>query len=704
MNSGSIGQGFPPTSLDVEFHTEQKKRYLLLFFKDAWLNKKQLDVYGSGDNTVPTIHVKDLATLIQAVLEARPRTRYMVAKDSSQNTLGEIIGAISARFSTGEVRRMTPQEVDTLNLASRHEIDQLTMDVSLEATILKEEYQIQWRSEAGMVENMSMLAEEYLNSRNLKPLRLCVLGAPFVGKTTLAMELARHYGLHYIHIQAVILEVYTRLRKLIKAAKKGKTGEKRERTMPIMEKTPALLPTATSVDVADEHLGTPMVNTPAETTQTVSKISDLPDEKPSTPPPSEVVLMSRLSQDVSARYPFDPEITWETDEQLEVLASDAEEELKEFIRATSSDCRVDDALVINYLRRKLLSKPCQNQGFVLDGYPKTLEQAQLLFGPDTEDAEDPKNPQWNPLLTPERVIYLQASNSLVTHRFKQMFPPELSMEELEAPKQGLAFDPGAELAKRKKPASAQQADKKTLNRNLKKLKIDWELPEEEPQHRLIRRLEEYRARMAPQAAAEIIEALLAEVESQPKKKATAEATLEEALLPRKLLAPEVPDPAEKNVLTYFDLRELHPLVINMDADKTQLMKPNGPQKGAFEKAVKFIGPPTATATEYMRRAEGTFDEIARQAEEAAAEEDANYERRSEEASILLKQEEAIWADYLNLLKNENQERWETKDLPRRSYLLQYVLPKVTESLVLFGENRSQDPIDFLAEYLLRNSK
>ncbi|VDL96018.1 unnamed protein product [Schistocephalus solidus] len=528
------------------------------------------------------------------------------------------------------------------------------------------------------------------------------------------MELARHYGLHYIHIQAVILEVYTRLervrfllqRKLIKAAKKGKTGEKRERTMPIMEKTPALLPTATSVDVADEHLGTPMVNTPAETTQTVSKISDLPDEKPSTPPPSEVVLMSRLSQDVSARYPFDPEITWETDEQLEVLASDAEEELKEFIRATSSDCRVDDALVIK-----------------CDACP-------LAHPADTEDAEDPKNPQWNPLLTPERVIYLQASNSLVTHRFKQMFPPELSMEELEAPKQGLAFDPGAELAKRKKPASAQQADKKTLNRNLKKLKIDWELPEEEPQHRLIRRLEEYRARMAPQAAAEIIEALLAEVESQPKKKATAEATLEEALLPRKLLAPEVPDPAEKNVLTYFDLRELHPLVINMDADKTQasllhaptspfqkksriyiagsqlslLMKPDGPQKGAFEKAVKFIGPPTATATEYMRRAEGTFDEIARQAEEAAAEEDANYERRSEEASILLKQEEAIWADYLNLLKNENQERWETKDLPRRSYLLQYVLPKVTESLVLFGENRSQDPIDFLAEYLLRNSK
>ncbi len=27
-----------------------------------------------------------------------------------------------------------------------------------------------------------------------------------------------------------------------------------------------------------------------------------------------------------------------------------------------------------------MSPPCQNQGYVLDGYPKTLEQAQSLFG------------------------------------------------------------------------------------------------------------------------------------------------------------------------------------------------------------------------------------------------------------------------------------------------------------------------------------
>ena len=41
--------------------------------------------------------------------------------------------------------------------------------------------------------------------------------------------------------------------------------------------------------------------------------------------------------------------------------------------------RIGDQHVIRFFRQKLLSKPCQNQGFVLDGFPKTIEQAKELF-------------------------------------------------------------------------------------------------------------------------------------------------------------------------------------------------------------------------------------------------------------------------------------------------------------------------------------
>ncbi len=34
-------------------------------------------------------------------------------------------------------------------------------------------------------------------------------------------------------------------------------------------------------------------------------------------------------------------------------------------------------------------------------------------------------------------------------------------------------------------------------------------------------------------------------------------------------------------------------------------------------------------------------------------------------------------------------------MARRNYLLKYILPKVTECLVLYGQSRPTDPVDFL---------
>ena len=41
--------------------------------------------------------------------------------------------------------------------------------------------------------------------------------------------------------------------------------------------------------------------------------------------------------------------------------------------------RYSDQYIIEFYKKKLLSMPCQNQGFVLDGFPKTYEQAKTLF-------------------------------------------------------------------------------------------------------------------------------------------------------------------------------------------------------------------------------------------------------------------------------------------------------------------------------------
>ena len=44
--------------------------------------------------------------------------------------------------------------------------------------------------------------------------------------------------------------------------------------------------------------------------------------------------------------------------------------------------RIEDSILIRFVRDTLKSMKCQNQGFVLDGFPKTYEQAKELFAGD----------------------------------------------------------------------------------------------------------------------------------------------------------------------------------------------------------------------------------------------------------------------------------------------------------------------------------
>lgn len=41
--------------------------------------------------------------------------------------------------------------------------------------------------------------------------------------------------------------------------------------------------------------------------------------------------------------------------------------------------KIEDQYVIRFFRDKLHSMPCQNQGFIIDGFPKTSDQAKDLF-------------------------------------------------------------------------------------------------------------------------------------------------------------------------------------------------------------------------------------------------------------------------------------------------------------------------------------
>jgi adenylate kinase len=57
-----------------------------------------------------------------------------------------------------------------------------------------------------MVDNISKVVKEYKEARGLEPIRVCILGAPSVGKTFITTLLCRHYKLHHIMIADIIKE------------------------------------------------------------------------------------------------------------------------------------------------------------------------------------------------------------------------------------------------------------------------------------------------------------------------------------------------------------------------------------------------------------------------------------------------------------------------------------------------------------------
>lgn len=75
-------------------------------FKSAWLQKpKMLPYFGEGTNKVPTIHVKDLVTLVQKLFETKPEVPYVFAIDNSKNREQiHLVETISKGLGTGKIK------------------------------------------------------------------------------------------------------------------------------------------------------------------------------------------------------------------------------------------------------------------------------------------------------------------------------------------------------------------------------------------------------------------------------------------------------------------------------------------------------------------------------------------------------------------------------------------------------------------------
>ncbi|NXN24747.1 KAD7 kinase, partial [Nycticryphes semicollaris] len=494
------------------------------FFKIGWLNETPaIPVFGEGNNFIPTIHILDLAAVIQNIADHRPRSRYILAVDASMHTLQELIKSISKNVGPGKIEKIPKENAFLSKELTQMHVDMLLVNLRMESMFLNETFNIKWVARAGLVENIERIVKEYKQSRGLLPLKVCVHGPPGVGKSTITEELCKHYKLHHIKIKDVISETIANLEKIV--ASKDSVGEEGEEG-----------------EEGDEEEGKT-----AEAAQ-------------------------------------------------ELLA-----EIKENMEQNSG--RLDDQYVIKFVKDKLKSMPCSNQGYVLDGFPETYDQAKDLFYCNEEEEEEIKSkiPKFNKLIAPEFVISLTASDKFLINRIINL------------------------------PESVVAGTHYTQDQFLQSLNLFRELNTE-----------------------------------------------------------------DETVLNYFDELEIHPQFI--DVAKFEDLE----NRFIVKEIIKEIGEPrnyglTDEEKEILER-KAAEERLVKEAQEKAEQEQREAEERAER---MANWEE--WNKHLEEVKRQEQELLEAQSIPLRNYLMKNVMPTLMQGINECCRIRPDDPVDFLAEYLFKNS-
>ncbi|KAF1600736.1 Adenylate kinase 7, partial [Eudyptes chrysolophus] len=495
------------------------------FFKIGWLSETPtIPVFGDGNNFIPTIHVLDLAAVLQNIADHRPRFHYILAVDVSMHTLQELIKCISKNVGPGKIEKIPKENAFLSKELTQMHLDMLLVNLRMEPMFLKESFNIKWVAQAGLVENIEQIVKEYKQSRGLLPLKVCIHGPPGVGKSTIAEELCKHYKLHHIKINDVISETIANLEKIVvpKELDSDSVGEEGE-------------------DDEEEE-----------------------------------------GQNVEAAH--------------ELLAR-----IKESMEQNAG--RLDDQHIVKFVKDKLKSMPCRNQGYVLDGFPETYDQAKDLFNCNEDEEEEIKGkiPKCDKLITPEFVISLTASDEFLINRIINL------------------------------PERIVAGTHYTQDRFLQSLNLFREFNTD-----------------------------------------------------------------DKTVLNYFDELEIHPQFI----DVAKFEDPEN--RFIVKEIIKEIGEPrnyglTDEEKENLER-KAAEERLVKEAQEKAERERRETEERAER---MANWEE--WNKHLEEVKRQEQELLEAQSIPLRNYLMKNVMPTLMQGINECCTIRPDDPVDFLAEYLFKNS-
>ncbi|CXI00010.1 P-loop containing nucleoside triphosphate hydrolase, putative [Plasmodium berghei] len=228
-------------------------------FKNAWFGKDN-QIIDKGNNFIPVIHVKGLCEYVKNVFIYKPEIKYLIAVDQEYVTQKDIIKSVANYISANNnylsvssydsifikdseklcinlrfqcTRFWNLNQVDAINEKKKDNPNVLSSDNEESGQIGEnseseenseneknsenkensengkrgeEESCIKFHCQDGFVKNISILTKEFCEYRNLKSLKIMIMGPPGVGKTFIGKKICEHYNLKICSIQTLLDE------------------------------------------------------------------------------------------------------------------------------------------------------------------------------------------------------------------------------------------------------------------------------------------------------------------------------------------------------------------------------------------------------------------------------------------------------------------------------------------------------------------
>lgn len=439
------------------------------FLRQAWSKESSsLPVYGNGQQCVPMIHVRDLATFTRKLLRCppedlpNPQARYLFATDGATVTWKDVMETVNKMFGNRMTLKEVPKEEFPLhNNAEFFTIDLLLDNSTIQAIMEREDEsgkeegitdgavlhhdsngqgQSAWIAQGGIKKNSLKVALEFQYYNNVTALRLALLGPPLVGKTYLSEKVSQFYKLPRFCIDEVVeafkVELLALQNKLTEYHDSLISNEK-ERRLQIKKRRILFAQRRADEDEANEagedgevedghqvpankvreeseddveereekdfQLTEEEVREAEEMMEDRFQNSDLTNHLKNEVSRMERILLMRVrprapTPDANPKKKANLTKKKLTKEQLRKKEEDELQQAKEALK----DAPFQDRALALMVRWRLDKPDCKAQGYILDGFPPTVELARLCFSSEEIVVPDTEEEALSPPLPPQQ--------------------------------------------------------------------------------------------------------------------------------------------------------------------------------------------------------------------------------------------------------------------------------------------------------------